>query len=945
MDFKYYLSKHISIRLLQSFFSILLATALFLICSISYSQQFEKSYITTDREVYGINDTLWFKGYTFDSFNNISDKSVAFHVLIHDYEGNLVKNTSWPLIYGTSRGQIALPKVEGRYYVKAFGGSMVGGDTSLVFEKEIIVRNEQPFDYLVTQPVETSSKSRGLTMFKVLNQQNQPVENIDLSYEIWQGDTQLNGGEAKTNENGIVSIPVDSSLQKKGFRILTDIEGVEKTLIPFKAEKRGKIDLQLLPEGGNLIANFTNRVAFKAVDENGDPFDFKGILVNANNDILDSINSTYQGMGLFSFIPTADEVYKVKIIEPSRLDTVYRLPKAESSGLTIQLNFIAEKEAVLSVIASSDLDSTQAKLILSKAGVELINDDVQLSTHSTFKIPLVKLPVGIYNIAVISQDFSYASERLLFVHPEKNLSIDLPRLKPVYLARERVATSIQVRDEKGNPVRGQFSITASYKRRSTLKEGSRANLMTQILLESELKGSIPTPDFYFSDHALSLEALNLVMLTHGWRKIQTNPYDDPEAVAGRVINGRRDKRSSLKELNLVSIKKVESKTIPIQESGLFRIPSEEFKLWGDSLLISINQAKKREKSNIQLFDSLFFLKNNFQSEFTKKKPISDQQSIFKNDYKLTADKFQGITIFDGLEVSTSRPSFRNGCSLFETKPEKWTIKERSTLDMTNPELMNLLKQVSPLVKGVGDIKPMNVSPNRIGTWKIFVEAKVIERIILSKNAILSTQLINQKLGINISNFLYFAHFDYNIPFQIYLNCQEIETHFQYAEEFVLSNLTGEWSKPLEQDFYKFYILEVLDLSNLELIAIAESGVYGERPIIAINTIDKKLIRKQSIKKVQFHRTYENIPREFYQPIYDSPEKVNDPVPDSRSLVYWNPNVTTDENGEAEIAFYNADRPQIIEITVEGIGENGSLGIQRYEYTILDKKVSLDKDQN
>lgn len=297
-------------------------------------------------------------------------------------------------------------------------------------------------------------------------------------------------------------------------------------------------------------------------------------------------------------------------------------------------------------------------------------------------------------------------------------------------------------------------------------------------------------------------------------------------------------------------------------------------------------------------------------------------------------------------VTGNRPTFRDGCSLLDRDPEQWTYRHSSTLDMSDPDLMSLLKQVSPLVLRRGDIKPLRVHPSWIGEKGLkrhVIRSTVIQTYILASNAILSTYFERHQMGVIIyQDNIYYAFFEIHSPFEVFLNCQPLGSRFERAEEF---DLDLPWRKELNEHFYEQNVLETIDFSNLEYIAVADRGVYGRRPVILIKTLNNQLIRKQSIEKFQVHKAYENISREFYQPIYDTPEKVNDPVPDLRNLIYWNPDVTTDENGEAEIVFYNADRPQTIEITVEGIGNNGSLGVQRYEYTILDKKVSLDKDDN
>jgi uncharacterized protein YfaS (alpha-2-macroglobulin family) len=56
-------------------------------------------------------------------------------------------------------------------------------------------------------------------------------------------------------------------------------------------------------------------------------------------------------------------------------------------------------------------------------------------------------------------------------------------------------------------------------------------------------------------------------------------------------------------------------------------------------------------------------------------------------------------------------------------------------------------------------------------------------------------------------------------------------------------------------------------------------------------------------------------------------------PDFRSTIYWNPNVTTDKDGNAAFEFYNADGKGSYRVIVEGIDSNGNIGRQVYRYLV------------
>lgn len=66
-------------------------------------------------------------------------------------------------------------------------------------------------------------------------------------------------------------------------------------------------------------------------------------------------------------------------------------------------------------------------------------------------------------------------------------------------------------------------------------------------------------------------------------------------------------------------------------------------------------------------------------------------------------------------------------------------------------------------------------------------------------------------------------------------------------------------------------------------------------------------------------------REFYLPVYDTPEKKADPVPDLRTTLFWHNNLETNDNGEVEIQWYNGDLRGTKIISIQAVGENGEVG--------------------
>jgi len=73
-------------------------------------------------------------------------------------------------------------------------------------------------------------------------------------------------------------------------------------------------------------------------------------------------------------------------------------------------------------------------------------------------------------------------------------------------------------------------------------------------------------------------------------------------------------------------------------------------------------------------------------------------------------------------------------------------------------------------------------------------------------------------------------------------------------------------------------------------------------------------------------------RQFYSPDYSNPS-VNNTIPDLRSTIYWQPDITTHEDGKAAINFYNADNEATYNVVIEGLSDNGKPGKAFFTYEV------------
>ena len=74
-------------------------------------------------------------------------------------------------------------------------------------------------------------------------------------------------------------------------------------------------------------------------------------------------------------------------------------------------------------------------------------------------------------------------------------------------------------------------------------------------------------------------------------------------------------------------------------------------------------------------------------------------------------------------------------------------------------------------------------------------------------------------------------------------------------------------------------------------------------------------------------------REFFKPGYSREDVDDTRMPDQRHLLHWQPDIATDQQGNAGVEFFTSDVTGRYRIVVEGLDDKGHAGAQTYEFTV------------
>jgi hypothetical protein len=68
-------------------------------------------------------------------------------------------------------------------------------------------------------------------------------------------------------------------------------------------------------------------------------------------------------------------------------------------------------------------------------------------------------------------------------------------------------------------------------------------------------------------------------------------------------------------------------------------------------------------------------------------------------------------------------------------------------------------------------------------------------------------------------------------------------------------------------------------------------------------------------------------------VYDTEQQLNNPAPDFRNTLYWNPKADTDPQGHNKLSFYTGDKPGLYIGIIEGIAPGGEAGSQVFFFDV------------
>ena len=635
------------------------------------------------------------------------------------------------------------------------------------------------------------------------------------------------------------------------------------------------IDLQFFPEGGTFIAGVKNRVAFKATDKQGKGIDFEGIITDESGKQVAEIKSNYKGIGSFVFQPESGKKYTAEAVFAGNVEKQTDLPKPENEGVLLSVNAFDAAKIAIQVLEKSSKQETWFLVAQSAGEIFYHTKITTVNGTSTLELDKTKLPGGILKFTLFDSNFIPVCERLVLNNYVDVVNLVIKPDKPEYKQREKVKICVAAITSGGEPCEANLSMSV-YNVAAQLKEDEYANnIFTQFLLNSELKGNIENPAWYFKDDSLTtLQALDNLMLTHGYREFEWKAIleDDfpkitfqPEPsieVKGRVISANTNRPVDGGKVTMMTLKSLLNVSQQETDSlGQFVFPELYFY---DTIYVSLKAENSRGRTATTI-------------EIDSSSSTSPESKYLPSLVEYNADKpFETLTYLSETQSDLIQ--------------RKWSLTDTILIGDVNIVARKYKKDD-------GHVRPYfeadyvyDLNNNKGPQGNIFesIEGRI------------PGVMMDPKLGIVARG-------------------DKVKIYLDGIEDRI--GLTGDL--PLQMfdkvEYIKMGISAGINYKGGILFFYTKRGMKNEKPAN---------IKPQGMEGLQVIGY--TVSRKFYTPVYDSPEQT-EKKEDIRNTIWWNPLVRTDSTGVAIETFYQSDEAGEMKIVVEGLTTDGKLcrGIGNY----------------
>ena len=875
----------------------------------------EKIYIQTDRPVYNLYDTIWYKVWVMQAGTLFpTEKSRLVYVDLINEENNITQSAQYTLNGGSANGQFILTKAiqdKGLFRIRAYTRWQKNFGDSLCFEKTIPIWGEKRKEEETKQFV------------SVINESNREV-----------------------------------FITQKQYRERLKKEEEQKRL---QAEKRAnrelELDLQFLPEGGKLIRGVANRVAFKALYPDGRSVAVEGTIVDQEGNEVTTFASEHKGMGAFLLVPDSGRQYTARLFNDQKIS----LPIAEQEGVGMMVQSTPSADTLTIAINATPAivrNNTRFMLLSESRGL-LSKEAFSLQVNKPrviVRIPKSNMETGVNRLTLFSMTGEPLCERLVYINKGDNVLFDVKADWEIQSDTMQMMT-LRIRPQlNGANIPASFAMSVTNKNLVPV-DSIQKTLRSEMFLSSELKGFIEEPGYYFNHPYDSIcKQLDLLMLTHGWRGFNWDEAtrrsfmyapDTSYSISGKVLNLLNKPVEDRKISLFVQGGKTLADECRTNKEGRFAFTNLDVR---ETSMVRVKIEKEKSKKLIGLgitLDTIFnkpdfpiLSTRDFLYEASAADSLLQTYKAAKeedNSYLDSLRKSRGMHLLGEVTVTETRKiknSFnRSGSGVGDFVMDSVEIGRydaySNVIDVLKAEIPGFKKDNSSPRGEDGKLIFRQYDYYNIDGKPVYFQ--VDAEIINPDNSLTPASEIAAKSS---------SSEDSEEKDVDRINAEDSEYGKTGRIDGVLQNIAGNEIRGIEVLTSKDNIAnydkksQIPDNSGLKPVITALDSDY--RPIAAIVVITTKAGKGPRENKPEMGTYYTklsggSVARTFYVPKYYPADPIDQINYDQKQLFYWNPSLLTNGEREVEVTFpIGAYMKGNLQLEIEGTDFNGHIGTQRQE---------------
>lgn len=485
-----------------------------------YKSRKEKCYLHIDKESCLPGDTIFFRGYLFNSsYNTIVDYSRFIYVELVDRAGVIYTREKISCDSNhTFKGYLPISEnvSQGEFFIRAYTYWMQGDKEEYIFRKRI--RIISPYNHRIRceMAIEKGANGRRILKLEFLNTQGERYQNIEFNYKIPGETPDTTYSIGNTGYSGQQRIIVNDSLSDHiWIAFSNNCQWDYEAYLPIPGSRRD-YNVTFHPEGGSYVSGQTQRIGIKSLGRDGIGVAVTGNVYDSNGAYITSFSTNSMGIGSFEINGKPLTDYTVITKSYNSLTKQYSLPQFYNSGVSLRLDATGTKVRYRVLGDSLHHIRNSGHVIIHSRGVPLAI--LELSTTEGRTMDLSSAPSGLIHFVLTDSVGTIFSERLWFNEPQHNNSIKFTL--PFGTAERRAMQNVELEfTNTTNPNDSLLFSISVINNGQTLHDSRNGGLPTYLLLDSDIEEFIENPAFYFSSSTRNrAKELDNLMLTLQWKR-------------------------------------------------------------------------------------------------------------------------------------------------------------------------------------------------------------------------------------------------------------------------------------------------------------------------------------------------------------------------------------------------------------------------------------------